>query len=164
LGAPTLNVIRISGGSNINSVPDHCEFLIDIRSNERMRHADVLDLLNATLGDVQIEVLTDLPGVYTDPDDPFVRCVLDVTRAVSGDATPPGSTSYFTDAAVFCDTQDALPCVILGPGNVDMAHRTDEYCDVAMIRQAVVLYRALIRRWPAALLHKAFDARGSSFP
>jgi succinyl-diaminopimelate desuccinylase len=148
LGAPTLNVSRITGGSNINSVPDHCEFLMDIRSNEHMRHADVLGLLTAALGDVQIEVLTDLPGVYTDPNDPFVRCVVDVTRRVTGDTTAPGTTSYFTDAAAFCARPDAPPCVILGPGNPDMAHRTDEYCDVAMIHQAVDLYRDLIRVWP----------------
>jgi succinyl-diaminopimelate desuccinylase len=147
LGAPTLNVSQIAGGSNINSVPDHCEFLMDIRSNERMNHADVLHLLNATLVDVQIEVLTDLPSVYTHPDELFVRCVLDVTRAVTGDTTAPGTTSYFTDAAAFCDTRNAPPCIILGPGNADMAHRTDEYCDVAMIHQAVDIYRALIQRW-----------------
>lgn len=147
LGAPTLNVSQITGGSNINSVPDHCEFLMDISSNERMRHSAVFEMLKATLADVQIEVLTDLPSVYTDPNHPFVCCTVDVTREVTGDTKAPGRTSYFIDAAAFCDIPDAPPCVILGPGNAEMAHRTDEYCDVAMIHQAVVLYRALIRRW-----------------
>lgn len=147
LGAPTLNIGRIEGGLNINSVPDHCEFLIDLRSNEKMRHAEVLTLLRRTLADqVDIEVLTDLPSVYTDPADPFVAAVCEVTGRITGDRAAPGATSYFTDAAAFCDVADPPACVILGPGNADMAHRTDEYCEVALIHQATEIYRAVLNR------------------
>lgn len=147
LGKPTLNIGRINGGLNINSVPDLCEFLIDIRSNEQMRHADVQALLRAALAeDAKIDVLNDLPSVYTDPSAPFVSLILDAVKDVTGDCAAPGTVSYFTDAAAFFAVTDRPPCVILGPGNADMAHRTDEYCEVEMIRQATLIYRTILQR------------------
>lgn len=147
LGPPTLNLGRISGGLNINSVPDHCEFMIDIRSNEKMSHSKVLSLLRQAAGDhVVMEALIDLPSVYTDPAHPFVVAVSEIVSAITGDCTPPGATSYFTDAAAFCDVAAPPPCVILGPGNANMAHRTDEYCEVAMIYQATEIYGTVLNR------------------
>jgi succinyl-diaminopimelate desuccinylase len=39
------------------------------------------------------------------------------------------------------------PTVILGPGEPQMAHQTDEYCDMQRIEVAVEAYEQLIRRW-----------------
>jgi succinyl-diaminopimelate desuccinylase len=41
----------------------------------------------------------------------------------------------------------APPTVILGPGEPQMAHQTDEYCVLERIHQAVGAYEELIRRW-----------------
>ena len=43
LGYPTLNVGTINGGMNINSVPDHAEFTIDIRSTRKVDHGKILN-------------------------------------------------------------------------------------------------------------------------
>jgi succinyl-diaminopimelate desuccinylase len=37
--------------------------------------------------------------------------------------------------------------VILGPGELTLAHQTDEYCLVSRIEEATELYSQLIRRW-----------------
>lgn len=51
LGYPTINVGTISGGMNLNSVPDHAEFTIDIRSTSRISHISILEKLKELIGD-----------------------------------------------------------------------------------------------------------------
>ena len=50
LGFPTINVGRMRGGMNINSVPDHAEFSIDIRSTSKVDHGELLSRLTDELG------------------------------------------------------------------------------------------------------------------
>ncbi len=42
LGFPSINVGRMNGGMNINSVPDRAEFSIDIRSTSKVDHQELL--------------------------------------------------------------------------------------------------------------------------
>ena len=39
------------------------------------------------------------------------------------------------------------PTVILGPGEPDMAHKTDEYCLVSKIEAAADVYTEIAKRW-----------------
>ena len=39
------------------------------------------------------------------------------------------------------------PTVILGPGELKMAHQTDEYCYASRLTEAVALYERLIDDW-----------------
>ncbi len=50
LGYPTINVGKVSGGMNINSVPDHAEFSIDIRTTSKCDHDQLLSRLAPGLG------------------------------------------------------------------------------------------------------------------
>ncbi|MCK9910948.1 peptidase dimerization domain-containing protein, partial [Microbacteriaceae bacterium K1510] len=43
LGSPTLNVGRMNSGMNVNSVPDHAEISIVVRTIPGMRHRDVME-------------------------------------------------------------------------------------------------------------------------
>jgi succinyl-diaminopimelate desuccinylase len=40
-----------------------------------------------------------------------------------------------------------LPAVVLGPGETAMAHKTDEYCIISRIEEAVGIYSEIARRW-----------------
>ena len=59
----------------------------------------------------------------------------------------PRIATYFTDAAALNQAYRNPPTVILGPGEAQMAHQTDEYCVVDRIGQAVAAYEEIIRRW-----------------
>ena len=39
------------------------------------------------------------------------------------------------------------PTVVLGPGEPQQAHQTDEYCSITRILQSVEIYEELIRDW-----------------
>ena len=79
LGSPTLNVGRVAGGMNVNSVPDRAVAGLDVRTVPGLSCADVVDALGAVMGDeVALEPWLDLPPIDTDPDDAWVRSVFEV--------------------------------------------------------------------------------------
>jgi len=147
LGYPTINVGRIKGGKNINSVPDHAEFTIDVRTTTRVDHKDILERLNEELGDdIWIKNLVDLKPVFTPSTDPFVRLVYDVCGVSGTTAGFPKALSYMTDGAVLQEYYGGVPVVILGPGQPEMAHQTDEYCEISKLERSVELYKSIILR------------------
>ena len=150
LGRPTRNVGTISGGTRINMVPDAAELTLDIRSLPGMDHARLLDLARAAAPEAAWEVLDDTQSLWTDPDHPWVRQAWAVTREVTGRTPTPGGAPYFTDAAHLVPALGHPPCLILGPGQPDQAHQTDEWCDLEAIDHAAHIYLELARRWCGA--------------
>ena len=55
--------------------------------------------------------------------------------------------SYFTDAAALRLPLGMPPIVILGPGEPEMAHQTDEFCRVDRIGEAHELFVDVIDDW-----------------
>jgi succinyl-diaminopimelate desuccinylase len=147
LGRPTVNVGTFLGGTKINMVPDLASFTVDLRTVPCQDHGRVEQQVRELLGgDAEITRLTDAPGILTDEDDPWVRQVLGV-MAGQGMSTRPGYVNYFTDACVLTAALGQPPTMILGPGEAEMAHQTDEYCEVGKIGQAAELYLAISRQW-----------------
>lgn len=148
MGVPTLNVGTVSGGLNINSVPDAAELGIDIRTVAGQDHAKLLQCLCRVLGpEIALCPRLDVDSVYTEPDDPWIRRVFALCGARSGVAPAHRTVSYFTDAAALRLPLGMPPVVILGPGEPGMAHQTDEYCHVDRIREAQALFADLIADW-----------------
>ena len=147
LGGPTLNVGTISGGLNINSVPDAAAIGIDIRTIPGQAHPALARDLGKHLGaDVALSPLIDAEGVWTEPDHPWMAEVFDVATAHLGRRPAVHAASYFTDASALVAAYGA-PAVILGPGEPTLAHQTDEYCLIDRIGQAVEIYTEIARRW-----------------
>jgi succinyl-diaminopimelate desuccinylase len=148
MGAPTLNVGTVRGGLNINSVPDAADLSIDIRSVAGQDHAAVLQCLCRLLGpQIDLRALLDVASVYTTPDDPWMQRVFALCSARSGQHAAPRTVSYFTDAAALRAPLGMPPIVILGPGEPELAHQTDEYCRVDRIHEATALFGDLITDW-----------------
>jgi len=145
LGFPTINVGKMLGGLNINSVPDHAEFTMDIRSTTKIQHQSILQSLMVELGDdITLETLVDLHPVSTPESDPFVQLVYDVCRVDRKSKNWPKSLPYVTDGSVLQPHYGGVPTIILGPGEPGMAHQTDEYCFIKNIIQSVSIYKNII--------------------
>lgn len=148
LGRSTLNVGTVEGGLNLNSVPDRAAFTVDIRTLPEQDHAEIVSGLQGYLGgEGRIERIVDVGGVHTPHSHPWVREVYELTGTVLDEEIEPRGAPYFTDASALTPACGHPPTVILGPGEMHMAHQTDEYCPVAHIRQAAEVYETLARRW-----------------
>lgn len=155
LGTPTLNVATIHGGTKTNVVPDRCELTIDFRTLPGQAHGDLVARLERILEEqvapeegyeASLEVLNDRPAVATPVDAPFVEAARAVGRELWGAEMVPGGASYFTDASVLAPGH-GLPVIILGPGEVSRAHRTDEWVEVDALGEAARFYAELAARW-----------------
>src|SRR5262249_47771369 len=148
LGSPTLNVGTIQGGLNINSVPDRAVVGIDIRTIPGQSHAKIRDQLKSYLGnDVALGALLDAQSVWTNPDDPWIGEAFRVAHDVSGFGDEIAAAPYFTDASVLTPAIGSPPTAIIGPGELALAHQTNEYCLVSRIEEATEIYSRLIRNW-----------------
>ncbi len=148
MGSPTLNVGNFFGGMNINSVPDSARIGIDIRTVAGMNHADVKARVQEAIGpDLELNTMVDVGPVFTEPENDWVQQVFGIMEKQLGEAPQAKTVSYFTDAAILHQAYVNTPTVVLGPGEAQMAHQTDEYCLVDRLEQGFDGYRDLIRSW-----------------
>jgi succinyl-diaminopimelate desuccinylase len=147
-GLPTLSVGWFHGGMNINSIPDEATFGLDIRMVPGLTDEDVLANLAGIGGtEVHFSRLGNSSHVYTDPSDPWFAQVREIAADITGERHQPAIASYFTDASALAKAYGYPPVCILGPGEADMAHQTDEYCYVRRIEEARAAYAEISRRW-----------------
>jgi succinyl-diaminopimelate desuccinylase len=148
LGSSSLNVGTIVGGLNINSVPDGVTIGVDIRTIPDEKHSALVERLTEYLGDdVTLAPIVDVEGVWTDPAHPWVQEIFDLATPIVGSRPTVRGAPYFTDASALTPAYGGPPTVILGPGEMALAHQTDEYCRVDRLEQAVELYMEITRRW-----------------
>jgi len=148
LGFPTINVGRMSGGLNINSVPDHAEFTIDIRSTSKTDHGKTIKRLSGELGgETKLEVLVDMNSVFTKEDDPFIQLVYEICGIKNGSKGFPRLLPYLTDGSVLQRVYKGAPTIILGPGEPEMAHKTDEFCYIDKLEESYRIYKEIILKW-----------------
>jgi succinyl-diaminopimelate desuccinylase len=148
MGPPTLNVGTLHGGLNINSVPDRATIGIDIRTIPGQDHAGVRSKLQHALGDaVEIVPIVDVEAIYSNPESGWMQQVFAAAERQIGERPQARSATYFTDAAVLNAVYRDVPICVLGPGEPQLAHQTDEYCLVDRVEQSVDMYADLLRAW-----------------
>jgi succinyl-diaminopimelate desuccinylase len=142
MGLPSMNVGTIEGGSGVNLVADFAKVGVDIRTVPGMDHGRLISRLRALLEKAEVDVFSDLPPVWTDPQGDWIQRVFEICKAHE-----PRTATYMTDAANLLKAYRGAPTVVLGPGEAAQAHQTDEYCSMDRIRQSVAIYEALISDW-----------------
>ena len=148
LGPPTLNVGTIRGGLNLTSVPDQAEIGIDIRTIPGQRHSELRAALQAALGsEVELEPVVDVPSIRTPVENPWVQEVFERMTPILGERPKARAATYFTDASALTPAFGGVATIVLGPGEPSVAHRTDEWCELDRIGQAVEAYVEIARRW-----------------
>lgn len=160
MGQGTLNVGTAKAGLNINSVPDAAEMTLDIRSVPGQSHRHIYGCLCKTLGpNIKLETIMDVEGIYTPPDHPWIQNVYAHCEAINGVQPVPKSISYFTDASALKGLIGDPPTVVLGPGQPEMAHQTNEFCYTEKITQSTTLFERLIIDWQNNEAHEEAHAK-----
>ncbi len=148
MGQATLNVGTIKGGLNINSVPDETSIGVDIRTVPSSPHAKIKESLQKAFDkDVTLETILDVEPVFTEPSHSWVQEVFGIMSPFLNEHVSSKTATYFTDAAALNEAYNHPPTIIMGPGEPEMAHQTDEYCRLAAIDVAVAAYEEIIRKW-----------------
>ncbi|MEI8064132.1 MAG: M20 family metallopeptidase [Verrucomicrobiota bacterium] len=142
LGAPTLSIGTITGGSQVNIVPASCRIEVDRRLLPGETHKEIVSQLVGN-DDATCTVTEFYPPFEESLDSPVICLVADVSRRLLGRAefiAPP----YATNAGAY--KAAGIPSVIFGPGHLAQAHTKDEYIELALVEQAVDLFAEIIRK------------------
>lgn len=148
LGRNSVNVGTFHAGLNINSVPDKAEVCLDCRTVPGTQEEALRGHISSFLGkDDQLETLLRLDAVWSDQDGRWIQAVIESCRRLLGEQVDWTVAPYFTDAAVFQSAMQMPQTVILGPGHPEIAHKVDEWCSIARIKDAVGIYREILQSW-----------------
>ena len=132
----------IQGGTALNIVPNHCQFIFEIRN---LPQDDIEQLVNTIQNfaqnqilprmrqlnnqcDIEFKPLSSYPGLHTDHQSDCVKFVNGVHPASSHIE----KISFGTEAGIFSEQLD-VDCVVCGPGSIVQAHKPDEYVSVEQL-------------------------------
>ena len=130
----TIHVGTIQGGSILNIIPEHAEFIMEWRAipgDDAARHVERLKTYVAThiepamhavdpATGFTFEVANVLPGMEIAPDHALTLMVKQITGANSA-----GKVSYGTESGYYQAAD--IPTIICGPGHIAQAHQPDEW-------------------------------------
>ncbi len=123
-----LNAVGIAGGVAGNIVPDACTVTVNFRFAPDRSEADAAEHVREVLGDWPVEIVDSAPAARPGLDAPLPRAF---AAAVGGVPQPKYG---WTDVARFA--QLGVPALNFGPGDPNLAHKPEEYVEVARIADA----------------------------
>ncbi|MEM3406312.1 MAG: M20 family metallopeptidase [Nitrososphaerota archaeon] len=154
LGTPTLNVGIIGGGVKDNIVPDMCEITIDRRLIPGEKVKDVEEELKSILFEISSRDPTfnyklSLYHIHepaeTSPEEPFVKLAKKVVKEVTGKESVVEGFVATTEMNHL--TEVGIPSIILGCGNIKMAHAINENVPIQQIIDLTKIYTLIILRY-----------------
>jgi acetylornithine deacetylase len=156
LGAPTMVVGTIQGGTQVNVIPARCKIEVDRRmvpgetndaaaaevtaALERLARAD--EKFRWTLAQTEW-----YPPLQEPEDSPVAAALAAACRTVVGRATF-ACAPWATDGGIF--RHYGVPTVVFGPGAIRKAHTKDEFVELDQVAAAALVYAEAIREFGAA--------------
>ena len=132
LGPVKTTVTQVQAGSQHNVVPDKCQFVVDVRTNELYSNEEVVRLVRAHVRADVTPRSTHLNSSRIALDHPLVRKGLAQGRRTFGSAT--------------LSDQSMMPfdTIKIGPGDSARSHTPDEYILLSEIRAGIQGYIELL--------------------
>ena len=132
VGPVKMSVTMISAGTQHNVVPDHCDFVVDVRGNGIYSNLDILEEIGRHVTCEFKPRSTRLDGSSISMDHPVVRKGLSMGLEAFGSPTTSNqAVSPFTT-------------IKIGPGQSSRSHTADEFILLSEIEEAVGVYVELL--------------------
>lgn len=152
LGKTTFSVTGVNSGVKINIIPDKASFLVDVRTtpNNFRSNGELLNLLRQKASefcslrhvDIGFRVLNDRQALMISEDDQLVLKLKETYKSLNIPFQKCG-IHFYTDASLIVPFTN-VPFVILGPGNPDECHMTDEKIEIKSIEKTFEIYREFV--------------------
>ena len=132
LGPVKTTVTQIAAGSQHNVVPDRCQFVIDVRTNELYQNQEIVDLLRASLQSEIVPRSTHLNSSRIPENHSLVRKGVAMGKQIYGSPT--------------LSDQSMMPfdTLKMGPGESARSHTPDEFILVSEIQAGIRDYVELL--------------------
>lgn len=152
MGKPTMNIATVHGGLNTNSVPDSVKMTVDMRSVPGIDHVHLCHSIEHLIGGLgTLRKIVETPPLYSEPHE-WIESVYDITTPFNDARPTPKTIMFSTDGAdlqrgYLQNGAASVPTVIVGPGQPELAHQTDEWCSVQRIDHSVEIFERIMRDW-----------------
>jgi succinyl-diaminopimelate desuccinylase len=152
MGKPTMNIATIQGGLNTNSVPDAVKLTVDMRTVPGIDHVHLCHSISHLIGDLgTLRKIVETPPLYSEPDE-WVESVYDIATPFLPTRPQPETIMFSTDGAdlkrgYLAQGNTSVPTIIMGPGQPELAHQTDEWCSMVKCEESVEIFTRVMREW-----------------
>lgn len=153
LGGPSINVGTISGGAKVNIVPAGCVIEVDRRSLPSESSDDVLASIHAAVDrardrfpelDATVDLLFYAPPFEIAPEAELVRSCSEAVSEATG--TPAGLVGFRGASDARFLAESGADVVLLGPGDIALAHTARELVDLREVEAAALAYALAFAR------------------
>ncbi|WP_420860977.1 acetylornithine deacetylase [Algirhabdus cladophorae] len=149
----TVHVGTMTGGTALNIVPDHAEFMFEIRhlagddpktilAQIEARTEDYLAALRPQFpqANTTISITNSYPSLVTDSSAAVVGFMQELTQT-----THTIKVAFGTEGGLFSSVLD-VPTVVCGPGSMDQGHKPDEFIEISELEACDSMLDALLAR------------------
>ena len=139
----TMQTGVIHGGTAPNIVAKDCEFVFDCRTLPQSNSDELLKQVEAYAevlktemrkisaeADIQFETIANSAPLATDNEAPISYLGKALTRN-----NLLGRVSFATDAGWL--HQAGIPCIVVGPGDIAVAHKPNEYIEISQLQECL---------------------------
>jgi acetylornithine deacetylase len=153
LGRPSLHASTIDGGIGLSTYPDRCHFTIERRTIPGESTAAVMAEIEEAFArvrarrpdlDASVSLIFEQPPSDVPIDAPIVRALDGALRACGEEVKVMGMSAW-TDAAIL--NEAGVPAICFGPGDIGLAHASEEYVRIDEIERATLVLAALAMEW-----------------
>jgi acetylornithine deacetylase len=148
VGCGTCNVGVITGGVQVNFVPDRCAIEIDRRllpgeraSDAVAHYRQLLQSLDGITAELEEPLLLVDEALDTPADAAVVQTAVRVLSDMGLNADPCG-VPFGCDASKL--SRAGIPSIVFGPGSIDRAHTADEYIELDQVERAFEFQRRFL--------------------
>jgi acetylornithine deacetylase len=133
LGPVQMQVTQIKAGYQHNIVPDRCDFVLDVRSNDQYSNEEVFGIIRDHLGSECRARSFRLNASAIPMDHPVVQRGISMGLECFGSAT-------LSDQALM-----PFPSVKIGPGDSSRSHTADEFIMMSELHEGISTYIELLK-------------------
>ena len=131
-GDVKMTVTQINAGTQHNVIPDSCNYVVDIRSNECYSNKELLEIIKANVGSSVTARSTRLNSSSISLEHPLVK------RAIELGRKPYGSPTLSNQALL------DFPTLKMGPGDTARSHTANEFVLISEIREGMKLFAEML--------------------
>ena len=155
LGISTVTFGQIQGGYRPYVVPDHCKVWVDMRLVPPTDTKAAEEIVKKAIAKAEAEIkgvhgsyciTGDRPYIEKDEKSYLLEQLKRSADAVTGEETKVSFFPGYTDTAVIAGTLHNHNCLSYGPGNLELAHKPDEWVSVEDIYRCEAVLKELARR------------------
>ncbi|MBY6293916.1 M20/M25/M40 family metallo-hydrolase [Nanohaloarchaea archaeon H01] len=141
---PKIELTNIESGDSINKIPSNAEAKFDVRTVPGFLSEEIKETLEKISSELEADISFQFAEEPCPPSDSqnsgIVKFVKNVARIEESKFAKAANDSCFF-------TEEGVKAAVLGPGQENTIHKTDEYIEKSILKNGVGVYQKIAENW-----------------